>query len=287
MNSRNAPDEFDAVSLGLTKPTSPARRRLRRLWNTSSEIVLPAAVLIVLVAVWEASVHAFSLPVYLLPAPSLIWTESLAVADTLGGHTLATLGTVMYGFIASIVVSLPLAVLLTSSRYASATIYPLLVFTQSIPKVALAPILVVMLGATELPRVIVTFLVAFFPLVIAVAVGLLSVPADLVELGRSFKANKMQELLRIRLPYAIPFVFSGLKVAIALSVVGAVVGEFVNADKGLGYLIVSATAFFRTPVAFGALILLSVLGVALFQLVVIVERIFFPWSAESDETVIV
>ena len=151
MNSRNAPDEFDAVSLGLTKPTSPARRRLRRLWNTSSEIVLPAAVLIVLVAVWEASVHAFALPVYLLPAPSLIWTESLAVADTLGGHTLATLRTVMYGFIASIVVSLPLAVLLTSSRYASATIYPLLVFTQSIPKVALAPILVVMLGATELP----------------------------------------------------------------------------------------------------------------------------------------
>ena len=137
--------------MGLTKPTSPARRRLRRLWNTSSEIVLPAAVLIVLVAVWEASVHAFALPVYLLPAPSLIWTESLAVADTLGGHTLATLRTVMYGFIASIVVSLPLAVLLTSSRYASATIYPLLVFTQSIPKVALAPILVVMLGATELP----------------------------------------------------------------------------------------------------------------------------------------
>ncbi len=273
--------------MGLTKPTSPARRRLRRIWNTSSEIVLPAAVLIILVAVWEASVHAFSLPVYLLPAPSLIWTESIAVADTLGGHTLATLRTVMYGFIASIVVSLPLAVLLTSSRYASATIYPLLVFTQSIPKVALAPILVVMLGATELPRVIVTFLVAFFPLVIAVAVGLLSVPADLVELGRSFKANKMQELLRIRLPYAIPFVFSGLKVAIALSVVGAVVGEFVNADKGLGYLIVSATAFFRTPVAFGALILLSVLGVALFQLVVIVERIFFPWSAESEETVIV
>ena len=199
----------------------------------------------------------------------------------------ATLRTVAYGFAASIIISLPLAVLLTSSRYVSATIYPLLVFTQSIPKVALAPILVVMLGASELPRVIVTFLVAFFPLVIAVAVGLLSVPADLVELGRSYKASKLQELLRIRLPYAIPFVFSGLKVAIALSVVGAVVGEFVNADQGLGYLIVSATAFFRTPVAFGALILLSVLGVVLFQIVVIVERVFFPWSAEGDETVIV
>jgi len=266
---------------------SPARRRLGRIWNASSEIVLPTGVLVVLVAVWEASVHAFAVPVYLLPAPSLIWTESLAVGDAIAGHTLATLRTVTYGFLASVAISLPLAVMLTSSRYVSATIYPLLVFTQSIPKVALAPILVVVLGASELPRVIVTFLVAFFPLVIAIAVGLMAVPADLLELGRSYKSSRLQELYRIRLPYAIPFVFSGLKVAIALSVVGAVVGEFVNADQGLGYLIVSATAFFRTPVAFGALILLSILGVALFQLVVVIERIFFPWSAGSDETVIV
>ena len=243
--------------------------------------------LVVLVAVWEAAVHAFPTPVYLLPAPSLIWTESLVVGDAIVGHTLATLRTVTYGFLASVVISLPLAVLLTSSRYVSATIHPLLVFTQSIPKAALAPILVVVLGASELPRVIVTFLVAFFPLVIAIAVGLMAVPADLLELGRSYKSSRLRELCRIRLPYAIPFVFSGLKVAIALSVVGAVVGEFVNADQGLGYLIVPATAFFRTPVAFGALILLSVLGVALFQLVVVIERIFFPWSAGSDETVIV
>lgn len=229
----------------------------------------------------------FALPVYLLPAPSLIWVESVAIADTITTHTLATLHTVIVGFVVSIVISLPLAVLLTSSPYVSAALYPLLVLTQSIPKVALAPILVVMLGATELPRIIITFLVAFFPLVIAVAVGLLAVPSDLLELGRSYKASKLQELYRIRLPYAIPFIFSGLKVAIALSVVGAVVGEFVNADQGLGYLIISATAFFRTPVAFGALILLSVMGVVLFQAVVIAERVLFPWSAANQETVIV
>ena len=162
--------------------------------------VLPTGVLVVLVAVWEASVHAFAVPVYLLPAPSLIWTESLAVGDAIAGHTLATLRTVMYGFLASVAISLPLAVMLTSSRYVSATIYPLLVFTQSIPKVALAPILVVVLCASELPRVIVTFLVAFFPLVIAIAVGLMAVPADLLELGRSYKSSRLQELYRIRLP---------------------------------------------------------------------------------------
>ena len=130
---------------------------------------------------------------------------------------------------------------------------------------------------------VVTFLVAFFPLVIAIAAGLTSVPADLLELGRSYKATRWQELARIRLPYAVPFIFSGLKVAITLSVVGAVVGEFVAANRGLGYLITSSTAFFKTPVAFGAMILLSIMGIVLFQALVIVERVFFPWSATAGE----
>lgn len=237
--------------------------------------------MIVIVLIWEAAVRLFAIPVYLLPAPSVIWVDCLAIAGTIQGHTLATLHTVVVGFLLSVLISLPIAVALTSSRLVANAIYPLLVLTQAIPKVALAPILVVLLGANELPRLVVTFLVAFFPLVIAMATGMLAVPSDLLELGRSYKASLMQELWRIRIPYAIPFIFSGLKVAIALSVVGAVVGEFVNADRGLGYLIVSSTAFFQVPVAFGALILLSLMGVVLFQVVVVVERVFFPWSAAS------
>lgn len=238
-----------------------------------------------LVILWEAAVRGFGIPVYLLPAPSVIWQDTTAIAGAVTSHTLATLHTVMVGFALSIAVSLPLAVLITSSPLASNAIYPLIVLTQSIPKVALAPILVVALGANEIPRVIVTFLVAFFPLVVSIASGLLAVPQDLIELGRSYRASKLQQLYRIRLPYAVPFVFAGLKVAITLSVVGAVVGEFVAADQGLGYLITSSTAFFKTPVAFGAMILLSIMGIVLFQLVVIIERIFFPWST-SDQTVI-
>lgn len=243
--------------------------------------------MLVLGVIWEASVYLFDIPVYLLPAPSVIWTDSTAIAGPIWGHTTATLYTVLIGFVVSILVSLPLAVALTSSRAVANAIYPILVLTQSIPKVALAPILVVLLGANELPRIVVTFLVAFFPLVIAIATGLMAVPSELIELGRSYKASILQELYRIRLPYAIPFVFSGLKVAITLSVVGAVVGEFVNADKGLGYLIVSATAFFKVPVAFGALIILSVMGIVLFQAIVVIERVFFPWSAESGQNTIV
>jgi len=237
----------------------------------------------VIVVLWEAAVHAFAIPVYLVPAPSAVWLETVALGWPVVNHTLATLNTVMLGFLVSIAISLPLAVALTASRGIASAVYPLLVLTQSIPKVALAPILVVVLGTNELPRVVVTFLVAFFPLVLSTAAGLIAVPPELIELGRSCKASRWQELLRIRLPFAVPFIFSGLKAAIALSVVGAVVAEFVNADSGLGYLIVTATAFFKVPLAWGALILLSLMGIILFQLVVVVERVFFPWSSSADK----
>ena len=285
MNS-NIPPNVLGNSSSETEPTSEPRANFWRRTNMGQDVFLPIGVFIALLIVWEAAVQLFSIPVYLLPAPSIIWTDTVAIAGAIGNHTLATLGTVVVGFFISFAISLPLAVFMTSSPLISSAIYPLLVLTQSIPKVALAPILVVMLGANELPRLVITFLVAFFPLVIAIAVGLVAVPDELIELGRSLKASKLQELYRIRLPYAVPFIFSGLKVAIALAVVGAVVGEFVNADKGLGYMIITATAFFKTPVAFGSLILLSVMGVVLFQIVVIIERIFFPWSAANQETTI-
>ena len=140
-----------------------------------------------------------------------------------------------------------------------------------------------MLGTSELPRVVVTFLVAFFPLVLSVASGLVSVPPELIELGRACRANRWTELWRIRLPYAVPFIFSGLKAAIALAVVGAVVAEFVNADAGLGYLIQTSTAFFKVQLAWGALVILSIMGIVLFQIVVAIERIFFPWSPGIDK----
>lgn len=246
------------------------------------DALAPLAVVAVLVLVWEAAVHLFEIPAYLLPAPSVIWRDCAAIAGNIAGHTAATLNTIMLGFAASIVISLPLAVALTSSATVANAIYPLLVFTQSIPKVALAPLLVVMLGANELPRVVITFLVAFFPLVISIATGFLAVPAELLELGRSYKASRLRELYRIRLPYAVPFIFSGLKVAITLAVVGAIVAEFVNADRGLGYLIITSTAFFKVPVAWGAVILLSIIGVTLFQAIVVIERVFFPWSSSVE-----
>jgi NitT/TauT family transport system permease protein len=238
---------------------------------------------VIFVALWEMVCRVFHVPAYLAPAPSLIFTDTTQLLGPVVMHTLATGETVLLGFALSIVVSLPLAVLITSSPLVANAIYPLLVLTQAIPKVALAPILVVMLGTDERPRVVVTFLVAFFPLVLSIAAGITAVPPELIELGRACKATYLRELWRIRLPYATPFVFSGLKAAITLSVVGAVVGEFVNADRGLGYLIQTSTAFFQVPLAWGALVLLSLMGIVLFQAVVIVERVFFPWAVDLDK----
>ena len=253
----------------------PAPSALRR------EVGIPLLAVLVLVVVWELLVQAFKVPEFLLPAPSKIALASWEVAGNLGMHSLATLKTVLLGFLASVLISFPMAMAITSSPAIGNAIYPLLVLTQSIPKVALAPLLVVILGANEVPRVVVTFLVAFFPLVISISTGLLAVPAELLELGRACKANWRQELMRIRLPYAVPFIFSGFKVSITLCVVGAVVAEFVNADQGLGYLIVTSTAFFKVPLAFGAVIVLSLMGIVLFQLVVMLERWLFPWSSSA------
>jgi NitT/TauT family transport system permease protein len=274
------PPTASASSSSAVAASAPASRRWSRF---AADVIQPVGALVIFVALWEIGCRAFHVPTYLAPAPSLIWTDTLKLAGPVAMHTAATLETVMLGFLASVVISLPLAVLITSSPVIANAIYPILVLTQSIPKVALAPILVVIFGSNELPRVVVTFLVAFFPLVLAIAAGITAVPPELIELGRACRANWWRELWRIRLPYAVPFVFSGLKAAITLSVVGAVVGEFVNADRGLGYLIVTSTAFFQVPLAWGALVLLSLMGIILFQAMVIIERVFFPWSVDADK----
>ena len=208
MTSKTA-SNTSAASYSESAP-SPERKARQALVLLAQSAAVPVLSLIALFAVWEAVVRVFDLPVFLLPAPSVIWQASTEQVGTLFGHTVVTLRTVLYGFFVSVLISLPLAVVITSSQWLANVIYPVLVLTQSIPKVALAPILVIALGANELPRIVVTFLVAFFPLVIAVATGLMSAPKELIELGRSYRGSGWQILMRIKLPFAVPMIFSGL-----------------------------------------------------------------------------
>ncbi len=235
------------------------------------------------IVVWEACVRLFSVDSFLLPAPTAIAAAMRESADTLWDNTLFTLRTLAAGFLLSVCVALPLAILIAASRWLAAAVYPLLVIIQSIPKVALAPILIVAMGTSEAPRVAITFLVAFFPLVIATATGLLQTPADLLRLARSLRASRLQQLLLIQLPYAVPYIFSGLKVSATLSVIGVVVAEFVAADHGLGYLMTSAMAFFNTPLAYAAMTVLSLISIAAFHGIGLLQQLLFPWSLSQAQ----
>ena len=257
---------------------SPAHSEAR---SGLSERWLPALTFVLLLVVWEAVVRVLKVPSYVLPAPSVVALEMWNVRSQLAVHTWATLVTTLTAFAFTIVVTVPLAVMITALPLLRRTIYPLIVLTQAVPKIAVAPLLVVLLGSGEAPKIVIAFLVAFFPLLVDTTTGLGAVRPELLELSRSLRSTRLQEFVNIRFPTAVPYFFSGLKVAVAFSVLGAVVAEFVQSDRGLGYLIVVSTSYWKTAMAFGAITILAVLGLALFFLVSFIERRFFGWYTHN------
>ncbi len=243
----------------------------------------PVLTFISILAIWETLCRLLAVPSFLLPTPSAIVIAAFAVdIGQWWAHLAATLEVTLIGFVVSILVSVPIAIALTNSRFLSRTLLPLLVVVQSTPIVAVAPIIVVTLGAGLLPRVVITFLITLFPLVISTATGLQATPPELIELSRSLRASRAREYWQIRLPFAVPYIFSALKVGITLSVIGAVIAEFVAAEKGLGYMILFSTSSFKVPQAFAALAILVTASLLLFQLVVQLQRRFFLWSIPAS-----
>lgn len=229
---------------------------------------------------WETASRLFAIPSFLLPAPSRILVDGLSVAPSVwANHIWATLRVALMGYALAILVAFPLAVGLASSRLLSRTLYPFLVVIQSTPIVAVAPIIVVTLGAGDLPRVVITF----FPIVVATATGLLATPEEMVELSRSLRGGRRREILQIRFPYALPHVFSALKISTTLAVIGAVVAELVAAEAGLGFFIAFSTSFFRIPQAFAGLVVLVLLSLLMFHLVAWSQKRLAPWSLPKSE----
>jgi len=246
-------------------------------------VLLPAGVLLGTLVVWELAYRVFNIPKFVVPAPLGILAETWEWRWRLVGHTWVTLYETLAGFALSIAVGTPLAVVLVYSPLLRSAIYPLLVVTQAVPKVAVAPVLLLLLGAGEVSKVVVAFLVAFFPVVVDTATGLAATPPELLDLSRSYRASALKTFLKVRFPMALPFFFSGLKVAVTLSVIGAVVGEFVGSDRGLGYVILSATSYWKSNLAFGAMLILAGMAIGLFALVELVERLVCPWYAFARE----
>ncbi|MDJ1006323.1 MAG: ABC transporter permease [Paracoccaceae bacterium] len=240
---------------------------------------LPVLTFATILVVWEFATWVFSIPSYVLPAPSRIATGFDAVsAERWFQHIWSTLRVALLGYGISILVAIPLAVALTRSEFVNRALYPILVVIQSTPIVAVAPIIIVVLGAGDAPRIVITFLIAFFPLVVSTATGMMATPRELIELSASLRAPAYREITQIRLPFAIPYIFAALKISITLAVIGAVVAEFVAADKGLGYFIQFSTSMFRLPEAWAGLSVLVLMSLTLFQSVTLAQRLLFPWS---------
>lgn len=233
--------------------------------------------MVLLVGIWEVGCRVLEVPSWLLPTPSRVAVETWEIAGILPQHFLATLWAVLGGFFLAIAVGIPLAVAIVYSPILRRLIYPLILMLQSVPKVAIAPILLLWVGYGLQSSIVVAATVAFFPIVISTAAGLESVDKELLELTRSLDSSGWKVFMKVRLLWAMPHIFSGLKVAITLSVIGAIVAEFIGADKGLGYLILTNSGAMKTAVMFGVLVVLSVLGIVSFYAVCWAERVLCPW----------
>ena len=272
-----------AVSMGA-QPRPP--RTLLRHWVV---LVYPIVTVLVMIGLWQAVVLIFHVRSFLLPSPHQVWDEGFAHAGLLASSTGTTTLEIVAGFGLSIVVGIPLAVATVLWRPFDRVMHPLLVTSQTVPKVAIAPLLVVWVGLGTAPRIILAFVVAFFPVVIDTAVGLRSPSSDLIKMVRSMGATTGQEFRKVRFPHALPNIFSGLKVAIALAVVGAIVAELVGGQSGLGYVILEAQGAFDTALLFADIIVLSLLGIVLFYVVELAELIILgrQHRAPGDEAVAV
>jgi NitT/TauT family transport system permease protein len=242
------------------------------------EWAAPLITLSLFVVAWEALVRGFRVPEYLLPTPSGVAGAMLTSWRYLGVHSAITVYEILLGFALAGGVGIPLAMLIVYSPVVERGLYPLLVASQAVPKIAVAPLLIFWAGLGLFPKVLVAFAISFFPVVIDTVVGLRSVEPEMLHLARSMGASERKIFVKIRLPTALPNVFAGLKVAVSLAVVGAIVGEFIQADRGLGYALQQATSVLDTRMAFATIVILAAIGMALFAGVEVVERRLTPWS---------
>lgn len=249
-----------------------ARVVLEELWR-------PLLLLVVCVFVWWAVTALGLVKPYLVPSPGKTAQTMADQAGYLWSNSVTTIIETVIGFVVAAVLGVAFAVVMVYSLTVERTLYPLLLFAQVIPKIAIAPLFVVWLGFGLSPKVVVAVLMAFFPVVISSVAGLRSVDPEMLELAATMGSKPMQTFGKIRFPAALPHLFSGLKVAATLAVTGAVVGEFVGANKGLGYVILQANGNVDTPMLFAGLIVMSVLGVALFAVIEVAERVLLPWHA--------
>ncbi|HWO40172.1 MAG TPA: ABC transporter permease [Candidatus Eisenbacteria bacterium] len=248
--------------------------------SRAKNILEPLIFFAALLVLWEVLVEIVKVPAFILPPPRDLWVALLKRLPILGNHAFITFAEAFGGFALSLLLGVAFAIAVVYSRHLQNTIYPLIVILYAMPKSAFAPLMVIWVGYGLFSKISIAFLVAFFPIVVNTVVGLREVEPELLELARINRGSQFDVFRKIRLPNSLPYMFAGIKVAIVLSVTGAIVAEFVAANEGLGYLILQANYSLDTAFALVVLLILAVLSLGLFWLTELVQRRVAPWSAE-------
>lgn len=269
----------------LSVPAQAARATLLARWTAGLAYYVPSLlVMLGLLVLWQVLVVTLGIKEFILPTP---WSALKALANPNYqwlNNLLATLYAVLGAFVLSAVLGVALAVVIVWNDLLLRTVMPVLVLFNTLPKIALAPLFVVWLGYGIWPNILIGTTIAFFPMVVNTAVGLAAAEPDMLDLVRTLKASRWQVLRKIRFPNAVPYIFVGLKLNATMSVIGALVGEFVASERGLGSLIITSGVTMETAPIFASLLLISALGLALYGVVVLAERIVAPWAHRDERT---
>ena len=255
-------------------PVAACGRWLARWWSRSWLFLLFFAAFFV---AWEVLVDVLQVPRYILPKPSTIVIKSSADLDRLVYYTWITGTETVLGYAAAIVLAVPLGLAIAFSRFLRQTIYPFFVSIEMTPKIAFAPLFISWLGFGLLPKVIIVFLVCFFPIVLNAILAFGSLSEELTRFCRATGAGPWRSFVKVRLPAAMPQCFVGFKYAAINATVGATIAEFIGSDQGLGFYIQIVTGNMRPDLAFAGIFFLTVLGLAVFGLVTLTERLLIPW----------
>ncbi len=265
--------------MSVTPPARPPGRLLR-IWRSYG---LAFLFTMALIGLWEAYIRLAHVPKYLLPAPSgIVAAMKTDWSGYLAPNAIATLREVLAGFLIAVLTGIGLAIVLHLYTPLRRAVYPLLIGSQTIPIVVLAPILVILFGFGIMPKLIIVALICFFPIVVNGLDGLRSVDEEYIHMMRTLDASRWAIFRRVEFPAALPAIFSGMRVAATFAAIGAVFGEWAGASQGLGFLIQASTPNLQTARIFAAIVILTAIAMALFGLVSLLERWLVPWASKGD-----
>lgn len=270
-------EQFGTLSTGSQSKWSYALSdRMRQILRVMGSVFF-------FIIVWTIVVIIVEPKEYLLPSPAAVLSSFVESRWRLFEQAPPTLAVILTGYLTSVLVAIPLAIAIVASSWLERLTYPLIVGFNAIPKVALAPLFVVWFGYGSMPRIMVTFSIVFFPILVSAISGLRSVDPEMIRLVRSMGATPTRVFLGLRFPNALPSIFSGLKIATSMAVIGAIIGEFVASDQGWGYMLIRAQGQLDTPLIFVIVLLLAVVATAFYYALELIERLVMPWHTSQRD----